>query len=415
MQAKPVHKYITLLSLYLAQSVPMSFFSTVLPVIMRMEHYSLTSIGYIQLVKLPWILKFLWAPWVDKSGKTPAGYRKWIVSGELFYAVVIFGITFLDFKVDFGWVVFLMVIAFTASATQDIATDAFAVLILKRQERSVGNSMQSAGSFLGTVAGSGILLVIYYYFGSFYLLLGLVLFILIAVVPVLFYSCEQHPSVEKEGPVVSMRDLPGFFRQEGIGRRIILLTTYYAGIIGVLTMMKPWLVDLGYDMKQIGIMSGVFGASTGVVLALAAGFLIRKIGRRKSLYLFALSGMAASFYFYLLSSDTPSTGEIYLGIALIWGAYAMSSVAVYTISMDIVRPGRSGTDFTIQIVLTHLSSMILAVASGKYTHLFTYRGLFLTEGFISLTVVLLLAYTYRENLRIKNDKIIQNEYTETTD
>ncbi len=44
MVKSPVSKYITLLNLYLAQSIPMSFFSTVLPVIMRTEHYSLTSI-----------------------------------------------------------------------------------------------------------------------------------------------------------------------------------------------------------------------------------------------------------------------------------------------------------------------------------------------------------------------------------
>jgi hypothetical protein len=58
-------KFPVLFSLYIAQSVPMSFFSTVVPVIMRQENYSLESIGLLQLVKLPWIIKFLWAPIVD--------------------------------------------------------------------------------------------------------------------------------------------------------------------------------------------------------------------------------------------------------------------------------------------------------------------------------------------------------------
>ena len=52
MQHKEIKKYYTLLSLYLAQSIPMSFFSTVIPVIMRMENYSLESIGYIQLIAM---------------------------------------------------------------------------------------------------------------------------------------------------------------------------------------------------------------------------------------------------------------------------------------------------------------------------------------------------------------------------
>ncbi len=391
------HKYLTLLSLYLAQSVPMSFFSTVLPVIMRSEHFSLSSIGYIQLIKLPWILKFLWAPLVDKSGKTFRGYKRWIISCEIFYAMVIFSIGFLDFKVDFHWVIVMMVIAFTASATQDIATDALAILILNKQERSLGNSMQSAGSFLGTVAGSGLLLIIFYHFGSFYLLLGLSLFVLIALVPLVVSSPGPDTSLPQKHRPAAIKDLTGFFQRKGTGKRILLLTTYYAGIIGTLTMMKPWLVDLGYNMQQIGWMSGVWGASSGAVMALVAGFVIRKTGRKKSLLLFASLGWVVALYFYRISLHTPSLTEIYAGIIMIWSVYAMSSVAVFTIAMDIVRPGLKGTDFTLQIVLTHLSSMIIAVFSGKFTQAFSYRGLFLAEAVIALLIIVSLPYLYQED------------------
>jgi hypothetical protein len=44
--------------------------------------------------------------------------------------------------------------------------------------------------------------------------------------------------------------------------------------------------------------------------------------------------------------------------------------------MKIVRKGREGTDFTLQIVMTHLSSLIIAVMSGKVADAITYRGLF---------------------------------------
>jgi hypothetical protein len=50
----------------------MSFFSTVIPVIMRQENYSLESIGLLQLVKLPWIFKFLWAPLIDNVSRSTA-------------------------------------------------------------------------------------------------------------------------------------------------------------------------------------------------------------------------------------------------------------------------------------------------------------------------------------------------------
>ncbi|MBZ0243989.1 MAG: MFS transporter, partial [Bacteroidales bacterium] len=94
-------KFPVLFSLYIAQSVPMSFFSTVVPVIMRQENYSLESIGLLQLVKLPWILKFLWAPLVDNNASTMRQYKRWIYLSELFYALIILHIGFFSLQTDF--------------------------------------------------------------------------------------------------------------------------------------------------------------------------------------------------------------------------------------------------------------------------------------------------------------------------
>ncbi len=199
-------KFPVLFSLYIAQSVPMSFFSTVVPVIMRQENYSLESIGLLQLVKLPWILKFLWAPLVDNNASTMRQYKRWIYLSEFFYALIILHIGFFSLQTDFSLIVALMLIAFTASATQDIATDAFAILLLKKSERSLGNSMQSAGSFIGTLLGSGVLLIVYYYLGWYYLLICLALFVLLALIPLRFVKLNE-PEAPQEKKKVSFRDL----------------------------------------------------------------------------------------------------------------------------------------------------------------------------------------------------------------
>ena len=78
----------TFFCLYIAQTIPMSFFSTVIPVMMRQENFSLSAIGLLQLIKLPWILKFLWSPMVDRHARTTGDYKRWIFSSELIYAVL---------------------------------------------------------------------------------------------------------------------------------------------------------------------------------------------------------------------------------------------------------------------------------------------------------------------------------------
>ena len=88
----------------------------------------------------------------------------------------------------------------------------------------------------------------------------------------------------------------------------------------------------------------------------------------------------------------PSTLLLYGGIVLMWSSYGMATIVVYSSAMDSVRPGREGTDFTIQTVLTHLSGIIMAALSGTVAQQFGYQGLFVTEvmiATISLIYVLL--------------------------
>jgi MFS family permease len=396
MVKKEFDKYFTLLSLYLAQSVPMSFFSTVVPVIMRMENYSLESIGYLQLIKLPWIAKFFWAPFVDHTSHNLRQYRRWILGSEIFYAIVIFAIAFLNLQTDFISIVILMVIAFTASATQDIATDAFAILSLKKEERSLGNSMQSAGNFLGTMVGSGVLLVIYHYYGWSNLLFGLAGLVLIALIPVTLYKAPADKTVHESRKKVSWLDFAHFFRQKGIGRHVMLLLLFYAGIIGILTMLKPYLVDLGYSIKQIGFIVGIFGTGTGALMTIPAGIFIRKKGLKKALYVLPVINLLVAAYFTWLTYTSHPPVLIYIGIGFLWAAYAMSSVFVYTLSMGVVRKGREGTDFTVQIVLTHLSSLIISVSSGKVADMLTYRGLFIAEMILGVLIMIMLYTFYSE-------------------
>src|SRR5512133_856285 len=249
-------KYPTLFSLYIAQSIPMSFFSTVVPVIMRQENYSLESIGLMQLVKLPWIFKFLWAPLVDRTSESTRSLKRWIFLSEIFYALVIVMTGMLSLQTDFKLIIVLMLIAFIASATQDIATDSYAIRLLKPSERCFGNSIQSAGSFIGTLFGTGVLLIAYHYFGWQALLSILACFVVFALVPLILYR-KKVDKPQNAKSRVNWLDIIRFFRTPGIHKRVLVLVFYYSGIIGTLSMLKPWMVDLGYSVKEIGFMSGI--------------------------------------------------------------------------------------------------------------------------------------------------------------
>ena len=391
-------KLFTFFCLYIAQSIPMSFFSTVIPVIMRQQNFSLESIGMLQLLKLPWILKFLWSPAVDRSTFRIGDFKRWIFSSELIYASIIFAASFLDFQTTPYLIIGLVVLSFIASATQDIATDSLAVLSFSKKDKSLANSMQSMGNFAGAMIGGGILLLLYHKFGWGNLLPFLAVFVIIALIPLIFFKRGNNQVIikAKQEKKPTPDDLLGFFKQKGIWKQVVFLFVYYAGLIGVLAMLKPMLVDYGYNMKEIGVMSGIVGTSIGCLASFGGGFIVRKIGRHSARILFAVFTLITTIYFCLLVSALPvNIGTLHLGISLLWASYGMAVIVVYTTAMDCVRPGFEGTDFTIQTVITHLSGIIMGVSSGKIAAMITYKGLFVVEMCIAAISLAFILFAFK--------------------
>ncbi|MDR1090176.1 MAG: MFS transporter, partial [Prevotella sp.] len=317
-------KLFTFFCLYIAQSIPMSFFSTVLPVIMRQQNFSLEMIGALQLLKLPWILKFLWSPVVDRSTHRLTDFKRWIFSSELIYASIILAVSFLNFQTTPYLIIGLVILSFVASATQDIVTDSLAVLSFSRKDKSLANSMQSMGSFAGAMIGGGLLLLLYHKAGWGNLLPFLALFVILALIPLFFFKGDKDNDIirPKQQEKPTSNDILGFFRQKGIWKQVVFLFLYYAGLIGVLAMLKPMLVDYGYNMKEIGVMSGIVGTSIGCLASFGGGFIVRKTGRHVARLLFAVLVLFTTIYFCLLVSVLPvNIATLHLGISLLWGSY----------------------------------------------------------------------------------------------
>lgn len=390
---KQFNKYFTFLGLYIAQSIPMSFFTTVVPVIMRQENYSLESIGLLQFVKIPWILKFLWAPVVDKKANTLQQYKKWIIGSEIFYALIILSIAFFNLQTDFNLIVILVVIAIFASATQDIATDALAILSLKKEERSMGNAIQSIGGFLGALIGSGLLLLIYNYLGWKALLISLSGFVLLAVLPLRFfkYHLREKPRTEN----ISLKSILSFFKQKNIGKHIIFLLISSAGLTGIMAMLKPYMVDHGFSISEIGYISGILGTSTAAISAFIAGYALKKMPFDRILIVFFALSILAGIYFVILNSSEFGKLQITIGVCFLWAVYGMINVSVYTLAMNWARKGLEGTDFTLQIVINQLGALIIAGIGGFIAQRVNYHGLFVVEILIAIVALLFVTFVYK--------------------
>ena len=382
----------TFFCLYIAQAVPSSFLSTALQVLMRENNFSLTTIGLLQLVKLPWIIKFLWAPMVDRRCVRVNDYKRTIIVSELVYAALLLTIGFLHVSTDIYFIIFLVVLSLVTSGTQDVATDALAVLTFKKSDKSMVNSMQSMGSFGGALLGGGVLLMALHRYGWQTVLPFLAIFVLIALLPLLF---NKHLTINEKPKETKAKkaDFIWFFTQKGIWKQIVFLVIYYAG---TLSLLRSFLVDHGYNMKEIGLISGILGTGVAFFASWGAGFFVRKYGVFKARIAFASVIFITTLYFFLMLSDAITTLRVCIGVALLWATYGMCTIVVYVSSMERVRPGREGTDFTIQTVITHLSGMMMAVVSGAIAQHYGYRLFFAIEIAIALASLVYILSVFKQ-------------------
>ena len=313
------NKLSTFFCLYLAQAVPMSFFTTALQVTMREQRFSLSAIALLQLVKLPWILKMLWSPLVDRACTTMRGYKRLIVGSELVYALLVFLAGTLNLQLNVATVILLVLLSLVASATQDIATDALAIRSTKGRERGLMNSMQSMGSFAGSLVGSGLLLVVLHRYGWNSVTQCLSLFVLVAALPLLFNKKISLQQDEDKRQRARLTDFVWFFGQRGVWRQILFLALYYMGIIGIMSNMKPYMVDLGYSMKDIGLINGVVGVASAFAVGYPTGMLVRRYGYTRVRPAVACAMLGATLLFTILSVSVPTTlwhgnsGGLHLG------------------------------------------------------------------------------------------------------
>lgn len=344
-------KIVVLGALYLCQGLPSGFFAVALPFLLRRAGTSLEAIGWSGLLSLPWVLKFLWAPAVDRWGTRKA----WILALQALTAIFLAGLSTFDAREDIPLLCLAVLVTNLLAATQDIATDGFAVDLLGDEDRGLGNGVQVAGYRAGMILGGGVLLVSLDRLGWSASFLAMAATVAIASVPVwLTPEPARHP------PTGS--GTAGFFRQAGILPWVGVVALYKTGEALGTAMVRPWLADLAFALEDVGWLLGTGGFLVSLVGALTGGALVNRLGRRTALVTFGvLQSAAVLAYVVVAAADGAGIGGVVLAEHFLSG---MATAALFTAMMDACRPGVGATDYTLQACIVVVAQGVGQIVAG---------------------------------------------------
>ena len=401
---KHLSKYILLGCLYVSQYIPVSFFYQALPVFLRQQGVALKAIGLLPLVSLPWMLKFIWSPIIDRYRfSQKQHYRPWIIICQSFLILTLVTAALLNIKENpIAMIVSLFVVGFFA-ATQDIATDALAVNLLSTEERGMGNSIQVAGSYLGGIIGGGGMLILLERLGWRNSLLMMAGFILLASIPIWLHEerVKTHQNQDKPG----FKSLIRFLRRRGIWSWLIVLVVYTLGTRMASFMFQPLLVDRGFSLADIGLLTGVVGFSGSMIGAPIAGWLVTSLNRKRSLILIGILQAVAIAFYLLPALNIINQPVLYLACISVQMSLAMAYTTEYTVMMDNSNPETAGMDFTLQASFLSLSSIISGAIAGLIAEALGYISLFVISSAIALFSVLFIIKTFELKPLTQEEKI----------
>jgi len=390
-----------LATLYFSQGLPFGFFIQALPVLLRKQGLSLPAIGLTSLLALPWALKFLWAPWVDRAERR----KSWIVPLQLGAAVVMCEVALLDPSGLLWLVLASVLITNLLAATQDVATDGLAIDMLDYDERGLGNGVQVAGYRVGMIVGGGALLILFDYLGWSMTFFGLAALLVVATIPVLMHK-EPHtkrhtkprPAPGQEPPRhdapserVTMSVLLDFIKRPGMWRWIVAILLFKSGDALVGGMLRPFLVDVGLREADIGWMLGAAGFTSGLLGAVAGGWATGKLGRTRALILFGLLQTLGGSMYAINAVGVDAIGYLYAACIIEHFTGGLATAAIFTMMMDACSPDTAGSDYTLQASIFVLVSGVGAASSGLIAAKLDYAALFWLGGVIGLVGMFAIA------------------------
>lgn len=388
--------------LYFAQGLPSGLIAKALPALLRDQGVSLSLIGFTSALALPWALKFLWAPVIDRFGTR----KQWLLALNGLSMALMLVVASRDFDAwvdQLPWLLATLFCANVVSATQDIATDGYAITRLKPEWRGLGNSIQVVGYKLGMVMGSGGLLWLVSRHGWQASYGSLACLMLLVIVPVLFmddartHSQQSETHTEWQGLRGYAELFRGFVARPGLGWWLATIALYKFGDSLASRMTGPLLTDSGFSLAQIGVITGVAGATAGVIGAFVGGATLLRIGHRGALLAFgALQALGLAGYLLVVGGvrDLHAIGAI---VYFEQFADGLSTVALFTLMMDRCRAHSPGTDYSLQASLAVMVTGVAATIGGLFTDWFGYGAVFATASLLTLLALVPAMLFFRKS------------------
>ena len=404
-------RVLTLCALYVAQGIPWGFITVTFVTYLAAEGFAAKDLALLlTLGTLPWSLKFLWGPIIDRYQYRPMGRRRpWILIAQsgmiLILTLMIF---FIDIENDVKRIAYMFLIYNVFTSLQDVSTDALAVDILKPHELEKVNSYMFTSKTLGGMiggAGLGTIISITGIRGA--LILQIPILLVIMLVPLFMRERPGEillPWSDEEYVPTNDEKIQNQNFMEIIGKvktAFSLKSTQLGIVLSIFMSLSSFLIPLLplLFVRELDWSEEKFNATKGglililtMIAYLVGGQLGKMFGGKSVIIYGALTGALVSVAWGMTESLWSSTFYLVFIWSLSTFVMALVSINIYSLMMRITWGEVGGTQFTGYMAMMNLSAIIGYQIAGPLSERFDYPTLFLIAGALETLIILAAIY-----------------------
>ncbi len=360
-------RLVVLILLGFASGLPLFLTGSTLKAWMTDEGLSLGTIGLFSFVTLPYSLKVLWAPFLDRYALPGLGRRRgWLLAmqGAMALALVLLART--QPHLDLLRVVVLALAVAVASATFDIAVDAWRAEALEQKQLGIGNSIHIAAYRVAMLVSGGLALILAQAFGWRTTYLGMAVLTVLGMAGTWLAqntdAVAQAPRTLREAITGPLKDL---LQRKGIGYLLAFAVFYKLGDWLAESMTIPFLLrGMGFSKMQIGSVQKTTAMVAIILGGLIGGWMLTRMSLRKALWICGFVQAGSILGFWAISLLGRHLPLLVAANTLENLAYGMGGSAFAALLMGSCNRSYTGTQYALFSALMALPRTLFAGMTG---------------------------------------------------
>lgn len=349
-----------------SSGIPLALTGSTLQAWMSSEKVDLTVIGIFSLVGLPYTVKYLWAPFMDRFVPPFLGRRRgWMLVTQLALILSVAAMAFTQ-PAAHPWLTAAIALAVAfSSASQDIVIDAYRTEVLHKEEMGPGAGVYIMGYRIAMLVSGAVALILadHLPWRAVYLIMAAAM-----GVGLLTSVFAPEPTLDVKPPksIQEAVVLPfvEFFKRKGAFEILAFIVFYKIDVVIATALMTPFMLELGFTKTDIGAVTKGFGLIATIAGTVMGGAMMVRLGLLRSLWAFGLFQGVSGFSFYMLAHLGHHYPAMVAAIALENFCSGMGTAAFSAFMMSVCDKRYTATQYALLTSLMAVTRVLGGTPTG---------------------------------------------------